>query len=294
VSGVRVGATLPQFTGNPERLIDGARRAEACGLDSIWPFDHLWPLSGGRGRPLLECWTSLAYIAAVTERITVGTLVTRSSMRHPAVLAKIAATANEIAPGRLVVAVGSGDALSRPENESVGLPYHGGRARVEQLASTVAVLRKFFDGEEVDQADAFVNLRAFPRGPRSSPPPPMWVAGRGEAALRIAATLADGWNGWGGTPEEYARDCATVRALADGRRVEATWAGLVVLAPTLERAREKLGSRPSNAYIAGDSEAVRDRLAGFVAAGAEHIIATFPDSGTPGNFEALAEMKALF
>jgi alkanesulfonate monooxygenase SsuD/methylene tetrahydromethanopterin reductase-like flavin-dependent oxidoreductase (luciferase family) len=291
MSGVRVGVTLPQFTDKPERLIDGARRAEDCGLDSIWLFDHLWPLTGGRTRPLLECWTSLAYIAAATDRVTVGTLVTRSSMRHPAMLAKMAATANEIAPGRLAVAVGSGDALSRPENESVGLPYFEGRARVAQLASTVSILRSFFADDEVDHADTFVNMRGFPARPKSSPPPPIWVAGRGEGALDIAATLGDGWNGWGGTPEEYARDWATVRERADGRRVEATWAGLVLLASSPAEAQERVGRRPPNDSVAGDFEGVRERLAGFVAAGAEHVIATFPDSGRPGNFEALAEMK---
>jgi alkanesulfonate monooxygenase SsuD/methylene tetrahydromethanopterin reductase-like flavin-dependent oxidoreductase (luciferase family) len=133
MTGVRLGVTLPQFTGDPSKLLDGARRAEDAGLDSVWLFDHLWPLTGGKSRSMFECWTSLAYIAAVTKRVTVGTLVSRSSMRHPVLLAKMAATVHAIAPGRLVVGIGSGDEASRPENDSVGLPYYPGRERTDQL-----------------------------------------------------------------------------------------------------------------------------------------------------------------
>ena len=293
MSELRVGVTLPQFTDRAEKLLDGARRAEECGLDSIWLFDHIWPLTGGSSRPIMECWSSLAYIAAATTRVTVGTLVTRSSMRHPAVLAKMAATVNEIAPGRLIVGIGSGDAASRRENESIGLDYFEGRARIGQLRSTVAVVKGFFGADLVERADEFVNVRGLPACPRTGPPPSIWVAGRGDAVLRIAGTLGDGWNGWGGTPESYARDCATMRTFANHRRVEATWGGLVLLASSAAEAEKKLRGRPPSGYITGDAETVRERLAGFVAAGARHLIVTFPDSSVPGNFETLAEMNPL-
>ena len=59
---VAIGVTLPQFTGDPERFLDGVRRAEELGFDSVWVFDHLWPLGGNRERPILECWTALSYL----------------------------------------------------------------------------------------------------------------------------------------------------------------------------------------------------------------------------------------
>lgn len=272
MTGVRLGVTLPQFTGDPARLVDGVRRAEDCGLDSVWLFDHLWPLTGGKSRSMFECWSSLAYMAAATKRVTLGTLVTRSSMRHPALLAKIVSTVNEIAPGRLIVGIGSGDEASRVENESMGLPFYEGRARTEQLASTVSVVKSF--------------------GPLSPSPPPVWVAGRSRAALEVAATLADGWSGWGGTPEAFARAGERVRRLAAGRAVELAWASLVLLASTPAEAQKKLGSRPPSGYLTGDRDAVGERLSEFVRAGAGHIIATFPDSSEPGNLEALAGMRS--
>jgi alkanesulfonate monooxygenase SsuD/methylene tetrahydromethanopterin reductase-like flavin-dependent oxidoreductase (luciferase family) len=291
VSGVRLGVTLPQFTGDPGRLVDGARRAEDCGLDSVWLFDHLWPLTGGKERPMFECWTSLAYIAAATERVTVGTLVSRSSMRNPAVLAKIAATANEIARGRIIVAIGSGDELSRPENDSVGLPYYAGGERVAQLTSTVEIVRSFLAGDEVSHTGGFEHVRGLVPSPRSGSPPPVWVAGRSRAILTAAGRLADGWNGWGGTPEEFARDARRVIAHAGGRRIELTWAGLVLLAGTRAEAAAKLGRRPASRYIIGGPDEIRARLASFVDAGAGHLIATFPDPWAGGNFEALAALR---
>jgi alkanesulfonate monooxygenase SsuD/methylene tetrahydromethanopterin reductase-like flavin-dependent oxidoreductase (luciferase family) len=199
----RLGVTLPQFTGDRDAFIGGALRAEAAGLDSIWLFDHLWPLSGGKERPILECWTALAYVAAATERIGVGTLVTRSTLRNPAVLAKMAETVADVAPDRLTVAIGSGDEVSKDENLAFGLPFLSGEARVEQLRDTVEVVR------------ARVGTKA-----------PVWVAGRSEEVRRVAGESADGWNAWEASAAELGEEAATVRAAARGRTVETTWAGL--------------------------------------------------------------------
>lgn len=290
MTGVRLGVTLPQFTGDPSKLLDGARRAEDAGLDSVWLFDHLWPLTGGKSRSMFECWTSLAYIAAVTKRVTVGTLVSRSSMRHPVLLAKMAATVHAIAPGRLVVGIGSGDEASRPENDSVGLPYYPGRERTDQLASTVSVVNSFLRHEVVDQSDEFTELKGLPATPRTSTPPPLWVGGRSRAALKVAATLADGWNGWGGTPQRFAHDARRLRLLAGGRPIVLSWASLVILASSPAEAERKLRGRSPTDYVTGDVDTVCARVEEFVRAGAGHIIATFPDSSEPGNFEALAAM----
>jgi alkanesulfonate monooxygenase SsuD/methylene tetrahydromethanopterin reductase-like flavin-dependent oxidoreductase (luciferase family) len=242
---VELGVTLPQFTDNRDRFLDGAQRAEALGLDSVWVFDHLWPLSGGKRRPVLEAWTSLAWIAQATEKISVGTLVTRSSLRNPMVLSHMARTVAQMAPGRLIVGIGSGDQLSRRENEAFGIPYWEGADRIAQLEGAVSLLRKQTEGGGVR----------------------VWVAGRSDDALALAASHAHAWNGWEGTTASFARDAASVVEYADGRDVELTWGG-IVRAETL------------------DSEAAR--LNGFIEAGARHLVCTFASAWRPELYEILA------
>lgn len=246
MSDLQLGVTLPQFTDDAERFIDGARRAEEAGLDSVWVFDHLWPLSGNKDRPVLEAWTSLAWVAGQTTEVTIGTLVTRSSLRNPAVLAHMARTVAAIAPGRLIIGIGSGDQLSRAENEAFGLPYWAGADRVAQFEETVAKLRDSLEGT----------------GAR------LWVAGRSDDALELAARCGDAWNGWGGTKETFARDAATVAEYAGERPIELTWGGVV---------------KEENA------EATASHLSGYVAAGARHLICTYPNAWRPGLYESLAQ-----
>ncbi|MFN2526209.1 MAG: LLM class flavin-dependent oxidoreductase [Actinomycetota bacterium] len=289
MSAVKVGVTLPQFTDDAARFIDGARRAEKVGLDSVWVFDHLWPMSGGRERPVIEAWTALAWVAAITSRIGIGSLVARSSLRHPAVLAKIAATVAAIAPGRLTVGIGSGDQLSRAENEAFGFPYWAAEKRTEQLTSAVQVLRTWFHSNTVSLRDNFVGLRELPATPPTETSPPIWVGGRSGDALEIAALLADGWNGWGGDARRWAQDAATVIAAAGGRALELSWGGTVILGADDDEARSKLARRDPGKYVWGGPERVAEEMAPFVEAGARHLIVSFPDAGTPGVYELLAE-----
>jgi alkanesulfonate monooxygenase SsuD/methylene tetrahydromethanopterin reductase-like flavin-dependent oxidoreductase (luciferase family) len=211
-------------------------------------FDHLWPLSGGKQRPILECWTALSYAAAATNRIGVGTLVTRSTLRHPLVVAKAAATVARVAPDRLTVAIGSGDEASRDENEAFGLPYLEGDERVAQLETTVEVVR-----EELHAAA------------------PVWVAGRSDEVIDVAGRKADGWNAWESSPKEFGSEVATLREAADGRPVEATWAGI---------------GRSS------DLSTLTRRLGRLAAAGASHLICVFSDAMETGVYERLAEEVA--
>jgi alkanesulfonate monooxygenase SsuD/methylene tetrahydromethanopterin reductase-like flavin-dependent oxidoreductase (luciferase family) len=288
VTEVLLGATLPQFTGDPDPFAEGARQAEEAGLDSVWVFDHIWPLTGGRRRSILESWTSLAYVAAETERIRIGTLVTRSSLRHPPVLAKMAATVAEIAPGRLTVAIGSGDEASRAENESYGIPYFPGDKRVPQLRSTVEVVARYLTQDSVDVSNDFVHVDGLPPSPRPAERPLVWVGGRGDDVLEVAAAHADGWNGWGGTPRRFRQDASTVAELAGGRAMEISWAGQVVLGRDKNDAAERLGDRDPKRFVVGGPSEVAAALSAFVEAGARHVVCTLPGRQPPGTYELLA------
>jgi alkanesulfonate monooxygenase SsuD/methylene tetrahydromethanopterin reductase-like flavin-dependent oxidoreductase (luciferase family) len=285
----RLGVTLPQFTGDTAAFVAAARRADAAGLDSVWVFDHLWPLTGGRRRPVLEGWTALAWLAAVTRRIGLGTLVTRSTLRHPALLAKMAATVATVARGRVTVGVGSGDERSRAENDAFGLPYLGGQTRLAQLEDTIAVLRQHGRGT-VSYSGPHVRVVGLPASPRPCPAPALWVAGRSPGAIRTAARLADGWNSWGATPRAFADDVARLEDAAGDRSVEPTWGGLVLLATTDSEARAAAAARRSaEGFLVGGPETVAGRLSEIVAAGARHLVLTLPNASEPHVFELVGE-----
>ncbi|HVF54147.1 MAG TPA: LLM class flavin-dependent oxidoreductase [Actinomycetota bacterium] len=271
---LRVGVTLPQFTSDPRVLTDAIVRAEDLGLDSIWAFDHLWPLSGGKNRPFMECWTSLCWAAARTKRISAGTLVTRSTLRHPAVIGKLAATAASIAPGRITIGIGSGDEASRDENEAFGIDYHSGDDRIAQFRAAVESVRHFLSSSTVDHDSGFTSLSSLPATPEIQPRPQVWVAGRSDDALQLAGELGDAWNGWGGTPGGFAADAARVRAAAGERDIAITWAGVV-----------------SPEVCAGGAEAVAAKLSGFVEAGASEVILTMRGAGEPRAYELAAEVR---
>lgn len=286
MSDVRLGVTLPQFTGDAKVFRGGARRAQDLGFDSLWVFDHLWPL-GAKHRPILEGWTSLAWLAEQTADVTIGTLVTRSSLRHPAVLGKMAATVSEIAPGRLCVAVGSGDHVSSIENLAFGIPYWSGTDRMDQLESTVEVLHRFRAGGTVTFADDFVSLQELPAapGPRDYS---IWVAGRSVDALDIAGRLADGWNAWAASPEEFSHAASAVRKVAGDRNVEMTWGAQVVVAETDDAARARLGSRNPAHYVTGGPATVGRYLRRLIEAGVHHLVLATPFASEPASYELIA------
>jgi alkanesulfonate monooxygenase SsuD/methylene tetrahydromethanopterin reductase-like flavin-dependent oxidoreductase (luciferase family) len=290
---VKLGLTLPQFQPEPERFTAPALEAERLGLDSVWVFDHIWPLTGGRERPAFEAWTSLAWLAARTRTIGIGTLVTRSTLRHPAVLAKMAATVATVAPGRSTIAIGSGDELSRAENEAFGLPFYAGDERIEQLRATVEVLINHLHRERVSIDRKHVTVTDLPTSPRPPTIPPVWVAGRSDDALEVAGVVADGWNGWGGTPERFAQDAGSVIRYAEGRAIELTWGGLVVPGASDREARTRLGERNPAGYVVGGPGTIAERLRAFIGSGATHLILTIAGAWEPDDLSLLAEVKGL-
>ncbi len=288
---LRVGVTVPQFTDDRARFIDGCEAAIDLGFDSLWVFDHLWPLGGQRERPILECWTALAHLAASQTDVEVGTLVTRASLRHPAILAKMAATVAAVAPERVIVGLGSGDELNREENEAFGAPYYGVGARVRHLVSTLEVVQRFLKTPEATLHDEFCDIDRLPSSPTPRRPPRVWVGGRSVELLEVAGRIADGWNGWGANLETFAADADKVRAVAGDRPFDISWAGQVLLADDDDAARAQLGRRDPAQFVFGGPETVRARLADAIAAGAGHVIVALPEASAAG-YEALADAAA--
>jgi probable F420-dependent oxidoreductase len=176
--------------------------AEAVGLDSIWVFDHFFyrPPDGPR-EGIHEAWTVLSALAAVTARVELGQLVMCASFRSPALLAKMAATADAVSGGRLILGLGAG--WHDPEYEAFGFPTdHRGSRFEEALQVVVPLLR----GERVTFEGRYHWVREaelLPKPPRRIP---VLVAGFGPRMLRLTARYADAWNtAWFGVPDERLR-----------------------------------------------------------------------------------------
>lgn len=270
----RVGLTLPSFRDSPEPAIEVARASEAAGVDAVFAFDHLFRTGASGKRPAIEAFTLLGAVAVETERIAMGTLVARASLRPAATLAHLFDTVQRVSHGRLIAAIGTGDEESRIENESFGLDFGTLEERLAMLGNSVAA--------------------AMGRGY------PVWVAGT-SAAVRTMAAGADGWNRWGGTPERFAAGAEHVRSLAAGSSSTASsssscvlsWAGLVVMGENeaaAQRKRERLSPAPE--VIVGGPERVAEQLRAYIAAGAAWVIAGPLDSSDPENSAILGEMVA--
>lgn len=178
-------------------------------IEHAWLFDHLMPIGGDPGGPILEGWTLLSALAAQTRRLRLGVLVTSNRFRPPAVLAKIATTVDVISGGRLDFGIGVGSRPGHPlalrEYTAHGLPFHDVEHAVGSLDEGLTVIKRLwtstepfdFDGKYLQVSGAFGNPKPVQR-----PHPPIMIGGRASATLRIVARHADLWNIPGGGPIE--------------------------------------------------------------------------------------------
>ncbi|HSL68078.1 MAG TPA: LLM class flavin-dependent oxidoreductase, partial [Actinomycetota bacterium] len=175
---MNVGLILPLFSGDSERVASFARRAEALGYDGVFAFDHFFPPGAPTDRPSLEAFTSLSAVAAATERVTVGTLVTRASIRPAGLLAKMAAGVDDISGGRMVLGIGTGDPIDKPEHRAYGLTYLEKGERREHLVETVRAVKALFAGSPWPGGSRIPPVSG-PLLPRPVTPggPPVWVGG---------------------------------------------------------------------------------------------------------------------
>jgi alkanesulfonate monooxygenase SsuD/methylene tetrahydromethanopterin reductase-like flavin-dependent oxidoreductase (luciferase family) len=292
VSAVRVGLVLPMASEDPGRVPAFARRAEELGFDGVFAFDHLFPPGAPPDRPSLEAFATLAVVAAVTERIALGTLVARASLRPAGLLAKQAAMLDDASGGRFVLGIGTGDAVGRAEHEVFGLPYLDPRVRRGHLEETVRAVRSLFVGEAF-AGGAHVPALAGPLlpPPRTRGGPRVWVGGMSAAAVRIAAREADGWNGWGLPVDRFAARAELLATESDERTLDATWGGAVVVgedaaeAERLAERRRARGLQPD--AFSGDVDAAASRIADLAAAGAAWVILLA--AGGPDRAELIGE-----
>jgi alkanesulfonate monooxygenase SsuD/methylene tetrahydromethanopterin reductase-like flavin-dependent oxidoreductase (luciferase family) len=170
--------------------LDSARRLDAAGYAGVWSWDHFIS-RGVRTDPVLEAWTTLTAAARVTERLTVGTFVANVMNRHPAVLARMAATLQEASGGRFTLGIGIGGHPA--EHEAYGIDFPPPVERARHLEEAVAVLRALWSGGPVTRPSDLYPLRDAHAYPVPNPPPQILIGAGTPAGARLAARIGDGW-----------------------------------------------------------------------------------------------------
>jgi probable F420-dependent oxidoreductase len=221
---LRVGIQLPEVERDVRwtEYVAMARAAEAAGFDSMWLGDHM--LYRGDGRPERgpwEAWTLLSALAAVTEWIELGPLVACLAFHPPGVIAKMAATVDEVSGGRLILGVGAG--WNEPEFRAFGIPFDHRASRFEE---SFEIIRTLLSGERVTLEGRFWSAEDAVMLPKPVRRPPIMVGSTGNRVLSIALPHVDAWNTWydnyANTPEGFAVLNARVSDVAAqaGRRPE--------------------------------------------------------------------------
>jgi F420-dependent oxidoreductase-like protein len=253
-------------------------------------MDHFWqlPALGGPDEPILEAYTLLGALAARTERVQLGTLVTGVTYRNPALLAKIVTTLDVISKGRAVLGIGA--AWYEPEHDGLGFDFPGTGERMDRLAEAVQICRALFREEQPTFAGRYYRIEQARNVPRPLRPggPPIMIGGSGERrTLRLVAQYADMCNITGG-PDTVAhklevlhRHCADVGR--DPAEVTTTRMGTLVLTPDAdETARVRsflsglMGDDFDEQFIVGEPGDIVPEVERLVAAGIDSLIFNMP------------------
>ncbi|MCP4968016.1 MAG: LLM class flavin-dependent oxidoreductase [bacterium] len=293
-----IGVQLPEVEREvrwPE-LRKMAITAEAVGFDSVWVGDHLLYQTPEGARGPWEAWSLLAAIGAVTEHVQIGPLVAATSFHSPTMLAKKAATVDEISNGRLIVGLGAG--WNQTEYEAFGFPFDHRASRFEEAFTVIRTLLR--DGS-IDFAGKYYTARDCELVPRPRPGgPPLMIGSQGPRVLRATLPHVDMWNAWhawyGNTPSGLTTlltklDAACEEVGRDPSEVARTVAIMIRTPGGTGRIYGDSEHEGSNA-IAGSPAEIADRLMTFASTGIDHAQLVL-DPITTESIEWTAQILAI-
>lgn len=296
---IRFGVqTAPQNT-TWEELRATWKLIDSLGYDTAWTFDHFFPILSDPSGPCFDGWISLTALAVESSRVRAGVLVTGNTYRHPAVLAKMGATLDNVCGGRLIMGIGA--AWFEMEHDAYGIPFYTVAERLNRLDEAAEIIRRLwttkqltFDGRYYQLKDAYCEPK-----PVQQPHPPIMIGGAGEKlTLKIVAKHADQWNTFG-SPELFRHKIGVLREHCDavGRNfddIEISWAGASLVTDSREEKDDLLrrysayfGLTPElyeKAALVGTASEVRDRISRFIEVGVTHFI---PIANTPFKHESI-------
>jgi F420-dependent oxidoreductase-like protein len=238
-----------------EQWLALALACEEFGIEALFRSDHYLSVSDRRDLGSLDAWTTIAALAARTERLRLGTLVSPVTFRHPSLLAKAVVTADHVSGGRVELGIGAG--WHRSEHSAYGFPFPSDSERMEMLEEQAEIVHRSWKEEGFEFSGRHYRLRGNPALPKpvQEPHPPLIVGGRaGGRSVRLAARWADEYNTLFASPEE----CRRVRA-----RLEEAWR---------QEDRDDLVLSLMIRWIEGPPEEVVARLREYEEAGVDRVM----------------------
>jgi F420-dependent oxidoreductase-like protein len=278
-------------------LLATAQHAEATGWDGVWVADHFMFNAGGPlpvETPTLEAGSLVAALAATVPRVRIGTLVYGNTYRHPAVVANMAATADQISGGRITLGLGAGWQVNEHQQYGIDLPPTG--ELIDRFDEAVQIIRGLltqptttFDGKHYRLTDAICEPK-----PVQSPLPILIGASGEKRMLGVVARLADQWNCWG-LPELVAHKSAVLdqhceRIGRDPSEIARTTQALIFVTDD-EAAAERILANIPRAAIAGPPERLAETLAGYAEIGVDEFIV--PDATFGQGAQKLETIDAI-
>jgi probable F420-dependent oxidoreductase len=260
----------PNVNRAPADLLEEVREAEDNGWYGVWLADHYMPDTGdatpARG-DTYECWALLPALAAVTARIRIGTLVSPTSVHHPALLAKRAATIDRLSGGRMVLGLGAGWQIN--EHHAYGIELEPPGKRVSRFEEAIQIVRSLLSEESTTFHGACYDITDAPCDPKPIQSPlPLLVGTGSPRMLRITARHANEWNTWG-TPELAAtrRTALTEACEQVGRDPATIWTSINVLVDL-----DGTAPPPGRPTIFGSPQQLVDRLGQYAELGFDEFI----------------------
>jgi len=287
------------FWPNPSQtyteVLELCKHAEQTGWDGIWYADHFMPNAENTSAPWPEAWTTLTAIGARTERIRIGTLVAGNTYRHPAVLAKVAATLDHITGGRVVLGLGSG--WQENEHKQYGLEFYTVAERLQRLDEACQVIKALFAEQHANFDGKFYQLDNASFEPKPVQRPlPLLIGGGGEkVTLKITAKHANEWNVWGDPAilrqkmQVLDQHCADIGR--DPAEIQRSAVALLFMSTDnafLEQTRNADMQQP---HLVGTPDEIKDIVAEYEAAGVDELIV--PDFTMGGREQKLETMDTF-
>ena len=269
--GLPIGVSLGSIGARASWWLESAKRLEAAGYRAVWSWDHFVG-RGDKTVPVMEQWTILAAAAGATSRIGIGTFVTNVMNRHPALVARMAATLQDASGGRFTLGIGIGGAPK--EHRAYGIDFPAVPERVARLEEAVAVIRALWTGGPVTRPSRYYPLEGAHAFPAPVPAPRLLIGGGSPKGVRLAAQIGDGW---AAESDAFDRLLPIYRdALAEqGTSLADAWLALGFG-----------GGKTGVDALAGSPwvEAPRETWARYAEAGVDEAIVT---ARTPGDIDAL-------